>query len=60
MISTSIEPPEILPLCQVPSYEMQLDERNWRTLNFLRTGVVPVKVNLIMWAKKQDNYAPVG
>lgn len=55
MRSTSTEPPASFPLKQDPPRGMELEWKTWRTLNRMRTGVAPVKSNLIRWGINAAN-----
>jgi hypothetical protein len=50
-----IEPPEDFPLSQICPGSHLLDFNTWKSLNRIRTGVAPVKTNMVKWGKTNSD-----
>jgi Reverse transcriptase (RNA-dependent DNA polymerase)/Endonuclease-reverse transcriptase len=48
------EPPEMFPIVEEPPPGIDLDWDTWKTLSRIRSGVAPVKENLIKWKIIED------
>jgi hypothetical protein len=51
--TVKVEPPEDFPLTQIFPGSHLLDFNTWKSLNRIRTGVAPVKTNMVKWGQKQ-------
>jgi hypothetical protein len=60
--TVQVEPPEDFPLTQIWPGSHLLDFNTWKSLNRIRTGVAPVKTNMVKWDKtnSDDLYCGCG
>jgi hypothetical protein len=50
-----VEPPEDFPPTQICPGSHLLDFNTWKSLNRTRTGVAPVKTNMVKWGKTKSD-----
>jgi hypothetical protein len=50
-----VEPPEDFPLTHICPGSHFLDFNTWKSLNRIRTGVAPIKTNMVKWAKTNSD-----
>jgi hypothetical protein len=60
--TVQVEPPEDFPLTQMCPGSHLLDFNTWKSLNRIRTGVAPLKTNMVKWGKtnSDDLYCGCG